>query len=139
VLCCKAVAPGLVAQGSGRIILVGSVAGLQGRPDGVAYATAKAALHEYTRCLAVQLREHNVAVNAVAPGGTVTHRFMANLGRDYDGALGECDTVAAEGGLVRLALPRDIGNVVGMLLSPDAAFISGQVIRVDGGAQTFPC
>jgi 3-oxoacyl-[acyl-carrier protein] reductase len=53
---CREVAPEMIARKSGRIVTLGSVAGLNGRADGVMYATAKAAVHEYTRCLAAQLR-----------------------------------------------------------------------------------
>ena len=74
---CREVAPEMIARRAGRIVTLGSVAGLNGRAEGVMYATAKAAVHEYTRCLAAQLRPYNVTVNCVAPGGTMTARFVA--------------------------------------------------------------
>ena len=95
-------------------------------------------MHEYTRCLAVQMREFNVPVNTVAPGGTVTHRFMANKGFAYD-AIAADTTQKRESSLCRLGMVDDVANAVAMLMSPEAAFISGQVLRVDGGEQTFPC
>src|SRR6516165_8244562 len=55
ILCCREVAPAMMARKRGRIITIGSIAGLFGRDDGAIYAVAKAAVHEYTRCLAVQL------------------------------------------------------------------------------------
>src|SRR6516225_1832764 len=76
ILCCRAAAPEMMARKSGRIITIGSIAGCFGRDDGVMYSVAKAAVHEYTRCLAVQLRPYNVPVSCVAPGGTVTNRFL---------------------------------------------------------------
>src|SRR5205823_6269825 len=69
ILCCREAAPEMMARKSGRVITVGSIAGTYGRDDGAIYAVAKAAVHEYTRCLAVQLRPYNVPVNCVAPGG----------------------------------------------------------------------
>jgi len=78
ILCCREVAPELMARKTGRIITIGSIAGTFGRDDGAIYSVAKAAVHEYTRCLAVQLRPYNVAVNCVAPGGTVTNRFLVD-------------------------------------------------------------
>src|SRR6202040_3861095 len=63
ILCCREVAPEMMARKAGRIITIGSIAGTFGRDDGAIYAVAKAAVHEYTRCLAVQLRPHNVSVN----------------------------------------------------------------------------
>src|SRR5206468_9050912 len=76
ILCCREVAPEMMAQKSGRIITIGSIAGCFGRDDGVIYSVAKAGVHEYTRCLAAQLRPYNIPVNCIAPGGTVTNRFL---------------------------------------------------------------
>ena len=66
----------------GRIINIGSVAALKGIGSSVIYSTAKAAVHQYSRCLAVQLRPYNVTVNVVAPGDIVTPRWKAS--REYD-------------------------------------------------------
>ncbi len=68
ILCCREAAPEMMARKAGRIITIGSIAGTYGRDDGSVYAVAKAGVHEYTRCLAAQLRAHNVPVNCVAPG-----------------------------------------------------------------------
>src|SRR5262249_61029241 len=76
ILCCREAAPDMMARKNGRIITIGSIAGCFGRDEGVIYAVAKAGMHEYTRCLAVQLRPYNVTANCVAPGGTVTNRFL---------------------------------------------------------------
>jgi 3-oxoacyl-[acyl-carrier protein] reductase len=131
ILCCRAVAPGMMARKRGRIITIGSIAGTFGRDDGAIYAVAKAAVHEYTRCLAVQLRRYNVPVNCVAPGGTVTNRFLVIHNIDQ-GKLIE------EGTLDRYGRPHEIASVVAFLASEEGRFISGQVIRVDGGSQCWP-
>lgn len=132
ILCCRAVADEMIARKSGRIVTIGSIAGCYGRPTGSIYAVAKAAVHEYTRCLAAQLREANVTVNCVAPGGTVTERFLR---------IHEVDEsrLIREGTLDRYGRPEEIATVVGFLCTEAARFISGQVLRVDGGGQTFPC
>jgi 3-oxoacyl-[acyl-carrier protein] reductase len=131
ILCCRAVVPGMMERKRGRIITIGSIAGTFGRDDGAIYAVAKAAVHEYTRCLAVQLRPHNVSVNCVAPGGTVTNRFLVIHNIDQ-GKLVE------EGTLDRYGRPHEIASVVAFLASEEGRFISGQVIRVDGGSQCWP-
>jgi len=131
ILCCREVAPEMIARKGGRIITVGSIAGTYGRDDGAIYAVAKAAVHEYTRCLAVQLRPHNVPVNCVAPGGTVTNRFLVI--HDI-----EQEKLVEEGTLVRYGRPGELADVIAFLASEAGRFISGQVIRVDGGSQCFP-
>lgn len=131
ILCCREVSPEMIARKSGRIITVGSIAGCFGRDDGVIYSVAKAGVHEYTRCLAVQLRPHNIPVNCVAPGGTVTERFLVI--HDI-----EQDKLIEEGTLVRYGRPHELAAVVAFLAGEEGRFISGQVIRVDGGSQTWP-
>jgi 3-oxoacyl-[acyl-carrier protein] reductase len=131
ILCCREAAPEMMARKSGRIITVGSIAGCFGRDDGVIYSVAKAAVHEYTRCLAVQLRPFNVPVNCVAPGGTVTERFLVI--HDI-----EQDKLVQEGTLVRYGRPHELASVVAFLAGEEGRFISGQVIRVDGGSQCWP-
>jgi 3-oxoacyl-[acyl-carrier protein] reductase len=131
ILCCREVAPDMMARKRGRIITIGSIAGTFGRDDGAIYSVAKAAVHEYTRCLAVQLRTHNVSVNCVAPGGTVTNRFLVIHDIDQE-------KLTEEGTLLRYGRPHEVASVVAFLASEEGRFISGQVIRVDGGSQCWP-
>jgi 3-oxoacyl-[acyl-carrier protein] reductase len=131
ILCCREVAPEMIGRGQGRIITIGSIGGCLGRSIGSTYSVAKAAVHEYTRCLAEQLRPHNIPVNCVAPGSTVTERFTRITDLDPR-------RMVPGGTLVRYGRPEEVASVVGFLCTPAAGFLSGQIIRVDGGEQTFP-
>lgn len=129
-LCCREVAPEMIDRRQGRIITIGSIAGCFGRSSGSIYSVAKAGVHAWTRCLAEQLRPHNIPVNCVAPGGTVTERFLRIHEIDDD-------RLVTEGTLDRYGRPDEVASVVGFLATDAARFVSGQIIRVDGASQTF--
>jgi 3-oxoacyl-[acyl-carrier protein] reductase len=131
ILVCREVVPEMIERRAGRVVTLGSVAGLHGRADGAMYAVAKAAVHEYTRCLAVQLRPYNIPVNCIAPGGTLTARFSAT---------GQAEAHVLEKGEVLEGYGRaeDIARAVEFFVTDAGRHVSGQVLRVDGGAQTWP-
>ncbi|MCY4482092.1 MAG: SDR family oxidoreductase [Spirochaetaceae bacterium] len=131
ILPCREVAPEMAERGRGWIVNVGSVAGLLGRPSEVIYGCAKAAVHHYTRALAAQLRPANVNVNAIAPGEIVTPRFLASR-------TPQAERQVEGGNLTRYGWPAEIARTVEFLVTDDSSYISGQVLRVDGGAQLWP-
>ncbi len=131
ILACREVAPEMMERKSGRIVTIGSIAGLFGHAQSAIYATAKAAVHEYSRCLAMQLRPYDIAVNVIAPGDTVTGRFQAS--RPMDDAM-----MRRSGTLERYGWPEEVSRAVEFLVADDATYITGQVLRVDGGKQTWP-
>jgi 3-oxoacyl-[acyl-carrier protein] reductase len=131
ILCCREVAPEMMERKSGRIVTTGSIAGLYGRPEGAIYGTAKAAVHQYTRALATQLRPYNVCVNCIAPGDIVTPRLLAT--RHV-----EPERLIEDGTLVRCGRPMEIARLVEYLVTPANTFLTGQVLRIDGGSQAWP-
>lgn len=130
-LMCRAICPGMVARRCGSVINIGSVAGHYGGSPEVAYACAKAAILHFTRCLAFEMRPFGVRVNAVSPGPSKTARFLAT--RETDPEMME------EGpSLKRYATPREVADVVAFLAGEQSRFVSGQVVRVDGGMGLYP-
>jgi 3-oxoacyl-[acyl-carrier protein] reductase len=130
ILVCQAVCPAMQERKRGTVVNITSVAAHLGTRDGVIYAVAKAGIVHYTRCLAAELRPHNVRVNAVSPGPTKTARFMATRTTNPD--------MMTEEGLIRYGAPRDIADAVAFLASDSARFINGQVLCVDGGLILYP-
>jgi 3-oxoacyl-[acyl-carrier protein] reductase len=129
-LVCRAVCPHMRERGTGAVVNISSTAGQVGVGDGVIYAVAKAGVLHWTRCLAVELRPHGVRVNAVSPGPTMTARFLAT--RPTDPARRD-ESVRLD----RYGLPIEIADAVAFLCSEAGRFISGQLLRVDGGSQLF--
>jgi len=124
-------ARGMIARRRGRILTISSIAAFRGRAHGVIYATAKAGVVHYTRCLADQLRPYGIAVNSLAPGETRTGRFLGTRPVAPE-------RLAEDGTLDRIATVDEVARVVEFFAGPQGAFVSGQVLRVDGGDQCWP-
>ncbi len=124
--CTKAVTKIMMKQRSGRIVNMASVVGLKGNVSQANYAAAKAGIIGFTKSAARELAPRGVTVNAIAPGfietdmtAALTEKIKADL----------LQTIP----MGRMGAPEDIANAVEFLVSENAAYITGQVINIDGG------
>lgn len=124
-LAMKALAPLMIARGGGSIVNVASTAALKARPGLFQYAAAKAAVISMTQSAAVELAAQGVRVNAVAPGPTATEAARARYANLDERATGIP--------LGRVGTPHEIARAVLFLALPDASFVTGQTLAVNGG------
>lgn len=122
----RAAARYLIRAGGARVINIASISGLMGNPGQANYSASKAGVIGFTRTVAKELGSRQVTVNAVAPGF---------IGTDMAHALGDevLHEIKNRTPLGRLGSPQDVADTVLFLASEAAAFITGTVIRVDGG------
>lgn len=122
----KAVLRGMMKARYGRIIQIGSVVGASGNPGQANYAAAKAALVGFTKSLAQEVGSRNITINCVAPGFVDTDMTRALPDAQRAKLLEQIP-------LGRLGTPEDIGHAVAFLASPQAGYITGATLHVNGG------
>jgi 3-oxoacyl-[acyl-carrier protein] reductase len=122
----KAVLRGMMKARKGRIVSITSVVGVMGNPGQANYAAAKAGIIGFTKSLAREVGSRGITANAIAPGFIDT---------DMTRALAEAQRTAlnAQIPLGRLGQPADVAAAVAFLCSPDAAYITGETLHVNGG------
>jgi NAD(P)-dependent dehydrogenase (short-subunit alcohol dehydrogenase family) len=126
----KHVAPHMIAQGSGKIVNIGSGLAYKGMGEMVAYATSKGGIATFTRALARELGTHNINVNTLAPGFVLSDSIVES------GSHSEAmqSAVINSRAFKRQAYPQDLLGALIFLASSDSDFITGQTIAVDGGS-----
>lgn len=124
---CREAAPRMLAQKSGVIVNIGSIAGMTGRDVSAAYAASKAGIVGLTRCLAAQLAPSGIRVNAVCPGPIPTAIFR-DFSKDVQEKL--MSTVK----LNRWGTATDIANLILFLSTEEGSWITGEAININGGA-----
>ena len=126
---CRAVVPYMKEQGRGKIINISSGTVFHGSANSAHYVTSKAGVIGFTRSLARELGDHNINVNAIAPGLTLSLEEMT------EDRLQMSRNRAQARSIKRDQQPEDLVGTAVFLCSPDSDFITGQTIVVDGGAQ----
>jgi NAD(P)-dependent dehydrogenase (short-subunit alcohol dehydrogenase family) len=131
-LLCSTLVPAMAQRGGGRVVNIISNTVWAPPPAGLcAYVTTKSALLGFTRALAVEFGGRGVTVNAVAPGLTPTPGSRSDMGPDDFAHVREQQAVD------RSLMPEDVAAAVSYLVSDDAAAVTGQALRVDGGLVTL--
>jgi NAD(P)-dependent dehydrogenase (short-subunit alcohol dehydrogenase family) len=125
---CKHAVPAMVASGGGSIVNTSSGAALAGNTTLHAYAAAKGGLNSFTLCVATAFGKQGVRCNAVSPANIASPSMRANVPAEVVAVFEQnCLTP-------RMGEPQDVANVVLFLASDESTFVTGQVIRVDGGS-----
>lgn len=129
-LCCRALVPGMIARGYGRIVAIASVAGKEGNPNASAYSASKAGVMALTKSLGKELATHDIAVNCITPAAAET-RIFEQMSPEHVAYM-------------RSRIPRgrfvqvdEIASLATWLVSAENSFSTGAVFDISGGRSTY--
>ncbi len=128
-LCTQLAGRHMKEHGGGRIVNIGSGCNKVAFPNLVSYTASKGGIEQFTKVAAVELGEHGIAVNCIAPGAILIERTEREA-KDYAGQWAKLTPMG------RVGFPRDVAEAVAFLCADAGEFISGQTILVDGGLFT---
>ena len=128
--CCKAVAPGMIAQNYGRVVNIASVAGKEGNPNAPAYSASKAAVIALTKSLAKETAGKDISVNAITPAAAKTAIFDQMTQQHIDFMLSKIPRG-------RFVLVEEIAALAAFCASADCSFTTGAVFDISGGRATY--
>ena len=129
-LCCRAVVPGMIERGYGRIVIVSSIAGLEGAPGNGAYAAAKGGAITYAKTLGKELAKTGVMVNCSAPSGIDTP-LLGDVTPEY------METVTSKMPIGRLGSAGEVAAQIAWLSSEECSFSAGAVYDTSGGRAVY--
>jgi 3-oxoacyl-[acyl-carrier protein] reductase len=128
--CCKAVVPGMVSRGYGRIVNIASIAGKEGNPNAAAYSAAKAGVIALTKSLGKELSGHDIAVNCVTPAAAKTRIFDQISQQHIDYMLSKIPRG-------RFLKVEEAASMIAWLVSAENSFTTGAVFDLSGGRATY--
>jgi 3-oxoacyl-[acyl-carrier protein] reductase len=128
--CCKAVVPGMISRGYGRIVNVASIAGKEGNPNAAAYSAAKAGVIALTKSLGKELAAHDIAVNCVTPAAAKTKIFDQISQQHIDYMLSRIPRG-------RYLKVEEAAGMIAWLVSAENSFTTGAVFDLSGGRATY--
>ncbi|MGL4963421.1 MAG: SDR family NAD(P)-dependent oxidoreductase [Inquilinus sp.] len=128
--CCRAVVPGMIARGYGRIVNVSSIAGKEGNPNASAYSAAKSGVIALTKSLGKELAGHDIAVNCITPA-TAKTRILEQISQEH------IDYMLSRIPRARFLKVEEAASMVAWLCSAENSFTTGSVFDLSGGRATY--
>lgn len=130
-LCCRALVPGMIERGYGRIANVASIAGKEGNPNASAYSASKAGIIALTKSLGKELAGHDISVNAITPVTAMTRMVAEQVSKEH---LAYMLSKIPRG---RTVTVEEIADMIAFMVSPECSFTTGATFDISGGRATY--